>query len=1047
MAKKFISRQTSLPLQPAKSSFSPRPFAPNVQAKAQDDTTAPLVEHSSDNNRLSRLIHPEPVPESPQIGPEVGIESPENQHKIQRKHQDSFARFSAVPPTPPSTPRFPIQAKLTVGAAGDKYEEEADRVARQVVNRIQAPQVNFNSSESNPVQRKISIQALGGEGGDVSSEWEGQLNQARGGGQRLSPSVKEPMEREFGADFSGVRVHTGGQADGLARSIQAQAFTTGQDVFFRQGAYQPGSRGGQELLAHELTHVVQQNTSTIRRKIGPDVPVGTIVNRIKDKKFFSIVKASSDEKGRWNYRVQHQGKGKKFFVRQNDNNYEITSKYDYVFIGAGATTAYYIQENIENLKGKTILVIGPDQPWAGERGPGKINHPMSQIVPDRPPELGQELAARTGAGSFSEWVETVLKSEGLNIHREPSRIKKKPKLVDSVYQIEFEDDKQNPIAAKNVILAIGIGPHAKPEGYDKIEQANKSLPKEDNATISLPRVMSLDEFQRSIEQLKTTFTKFTKTNNSKPVIVLVGPNAGIDAVTTYARELTEFADLKWIAKSLEDIPFLEGTDNAKGKKLAENLEPHDKYEFQLITDRFKSVKIDKEKVVADTTGKSVLGNLLVYALGPEKNFLDQFLPEGQEAKGLEPIYDRSNRISSARDQVDSGSKLDYSKISIEKRIRKWAIAELKTGNSQITEEEITQMIDQEQITELVKLYNTLTKREDNQPAPDFGRKKLPKNSMEVSVVGLQVPKDTDDAPSFQILGGSAYRLAEKVSYKHHSESISRVIEVAKESDKNENPQLIELADSILKKTKEIEILAEPALTLLVSREEKDKPLALEAKKNLDAAVKELIAMQREMKKALKVNNNTAKILSPISRYTRSLISSIQGFDAKKNPSNPFKASTHINEIASTHPVNVALGDQLTSVMSQIGVASEQNLHKEQIPIEEDKKSSDAITKEELKKYQEAQEKFEKQRNLIVNDATTIAMFIASAYPAIPPVIANGITRQIIWDRRYGEDAKSAVPKYDLATDKADTTSQYDYQVEWKVRLNELNKISLKLFNK
>jgi hypothetical protein len=66
------------------------------------------------------------------------------------------------------------------------------------------------------------------------------------------------MEREFGADFGGVRVHTGAQADILARSIQAKAFTTGQDVFFRQGAYEPGLRGGQELIAHELTHVVQQ---------------------------------------------------------------------------------------------------------------------------------------------------------------------------------------------------------------------------------------------------------------------------------------------------------------------------------------------------------------------------------------------------------------------------------------------------------------------------------------------------------------------------------------------------------------------------------------------------------------------------------------------------------------------------------------------------------------------------------------------------------------------------------------------------------------------
>ena len=73
----------------------------------------------------------------------------------------------------------------------------------------------------------------------------------------------------MGADFSGVKVHTDAQADQLNQSIQAKAFTTGQDIFFRQGAYQPGSRGGQELLAHELTHTIQQGGTPIKRHIQP----------------------------------------------------------------------------------------------------------------------------------------------------------------------------------------------------------------------------------------------------------------------------------------------------------------------------------------------------------------------------------------------------------------------------------------------------------------------------------------------------------------------------------------------------------------------------------------------------------------------------------------------------------------------------------------------------------------------------------------------------------------------------------------------------------
>jgi hypothetical protein len=75
------------------------------------------------------------------------------------------------------------------------------------------------------------------------------------------------MEPAMGADFSGVRVHTGGQADALNHHLSARAFTTGQDIFFKQGEYSPGSSGGRELLAHELTHVVQQNGDQVQTKL------------------------------------------------------------------------------------------------------------------------------------------------------------------------------------------------------------------------------------------------------------------------------------------------------------------------------------------------------------------------------------------------------------------------------------------------------------------------------------------------------------------------------------------------------------------------------------------------------------------------------------------------------------------------------------------------------------------------------------------------------------------------------------------------------------
>jgi len=167
----------------------------------------------------------------------------------------------------------PVQAKLTVGEPGDKYEQEADAVAHQVVEQINAPKteglVQRQSELGGAILSQITVMrksAAGvSEGASVTQDVEQGIQQARGGGQTLDESVREPMEKAFGADFSGVRVHTNGNADQLNRSISARAFTTGQDIFFKQGEYNPGSRGGQELLAHELTHVVQQ-TGVVHRK-------------------------------------------------------------------------------------------------------------------------------------------------------------------------------------------------------------------------------------------------------------------------------------------------------------------------------------------------------------------------------------------------------------------------------------------------------------------------------------------------------------------------------------------------------------------------------------------------------------------------------------------------------------------------------------------------------------------------------------------------------------------------------------------------------------
>ena len=136
-----------------------------------------------------------------------------------------------------------VQAKLTVGPPGDRYEREADRVAREVSGRGQGRQY-----------------AVGADARPVAGPVPGAGGAARGG-QVIPEHVRAPIEQAMGADFSGVRVHTGEGPDRLNRQLQATAFTMGHDIFFRRGAYDTRSAAGREVLAHELTHVIQQHGS------------------------------------------------------------------------------------------------------------------------------------------------------------------------------------------------------------------------------------------------------------------------------------------------------------------------------------------------------------------------------------------------------------------------------------------------------------------------------------------------------------------------------------------------------------------------------------------------------------------------------------------------------------------------------------------------------------------------------------------------------------------------------------------------------------------
>jgi Domain of unknown function (DUF4157)/Calpain family cysteine protease len=169
-----------------------------------------------------------------------------------------------------------LQTKLTLGKQNDPYEQEADQVAADVVKQIHLPDTanasnqilqDSMASKTNvalSTKKLVQCKSQTTDNDVVSDNVETAIECAKGGGQPLEENIQKSMEQAFNQDFSSVRIHTNDKADELNQAIQARAFTTGQDIFFRRGEYNPRSLEGQTLIAHELTHTVQQGGCTVQ---------------------------------------------------------------------------------------------------------------------------------------------------------------------------------------------------------------------------------------------------------------------------------------------------------------------------------------------------------------------------------------------------------------------------------------------------------------------------------------------------------------------------------------------------------------------------------------------------------------------------------------------------------------------------------------------------------------------------------------------------------------------------------------------------------------
>jgi phage-related protein len=196
---------------------------PEAQAKAEEEEKEPEAQAKEED-------------EQPEAQAKAEDEEPEAQAKAEEEEKEPSVQAKEEEEKEPEAQRKEEEDKEPEAQAKEKEEEERGEGAAQ---------------------------ARGGSGGAgaMTEDLSRQIAADRGRGNALADPVRDKMSAAFGADFSGVRIHTDAAAVLLARSLNAQAFTVGSDIFFGEGKYSPDSRSGQHLLAHELAHTVQQGAA------------------------------------------------------------------------------------------------------------------------------------------------------------------------------------------------------------------------------------------------------------------------------------------------------------------------------------------------------------------------------------------------------------------------------------------------------------------------------------------------------------------------------------------------------------------------------------------------------------------------------------------------------------------------------------------------------------------------------------------------------------------------------------------------------------------
>ncbi len=354
-------------------------------------------------------------------------------------HLNKYGVFNPAP--------LSLQPKLKINSPSDRYEQEADSIANKVM-RIPPtftqpkPYKNENITEDTIQQRPLAAQisTLNLDGNAqrkcakceeeekqvlqtksnsstteaASNALTNQIQQSNGSGQSMDTNTKSFMESRFGTDFSNVRIHTNNSAQNMNQEINAKAFTVGNNIYFNQGEYNPDLDTGKKLLAHELTHTLQQGngmSNTLMRQVNE----GTSSN----------------------FRLQMPSSSNPYNASQNNTT---SNTYELIAFGTNSaaltdTHEVILQQIAQDLNQNPLIMGGFISIWGytdsrdseennrqlGQRRADAVLARLSQLVTDaetrqqmRAMSMGEELNDREGDVPEFRKVEITVTRRNLN---------------------------------------------------------------------------------------------------------------------------------------------------------------------------------------------------------------------------------------------------------------------------------------------------------------------------------------------------------------------------------------------------------------------------------------------------------------------------------------------------------------------------------------------------------------------------------------------------------------------------------------------------------